>query len=358
MAIDDAQGGSKGYLSPNAEKAFALIAAGQDPTPDMPSEVAELEEWGFVVRDPATGNRPVALDPQHVSRRRVQQELEAAAKHLAFLTAAPKVTDQLAEAFNRAKLHAAGGSEFIADPAVVHARLESEVGAAEWEILSAQPGGPRTEEQLAKVAQRDTEALDRGVSKRTIYLDTVRGNAVTARYAKAMSQRADGKRAQYRTLGCPFERCIIVDRRVAFVSNHLVEGADEHSAWQITDRGMVAYIAAEFDSKWRAGIPWCGELSDGSLPAWTGEPGGEGLRTTRRQREILRDLLAGHTQEATASRLGIGLRTVTTELAELKALFDASSAMELGYKWGLSPDRLVHDVVRSDPPVDGSLPAA
>ncbi|RIH58207.1 hypothetical protein D3C59_36625 [Streptomyces sp. SHP22-7] len=49
-------------------------------------------------------------------------------------------------------------------------------------------------------------------------------------------------RAEYRTLVGPFERCIVVDDRVAFISNYLVEQAPAHAAWQITCRATVAYI--------------------------------------------------------------------------------------------------------------------
>ncbi|RIH58160.1 helix-turn-helix transcriptional regulator, partial [Streptomyces sp. SHP22-7] len=41
------------------------------------------------------------------------------------------------------------------------------------------------------------------------------------------------------------------------------------------------------------------------------------MRTTRRQREILRDQAAGIEQRITGQRLGIGLRTVSDEIAAL-----------------------------------------
>jgi DNA-binding CsgD family transcriptional regulator len=102
---------------------------------------------------------------------------------------------------------------------------------------------------------------------------------------------------------------------------------------------MVAYIAAEFEAKWDRADPW-----DGELRGRQGDTiGSDGVRTTRRQREIMRELVADRDQKAIASRLGIGLRTVAAEVNELKALLGASSVPGLTYKWALSPDRLVDD---------------
>ncbi|MFD0509409.1 hypothetical protein ACFQ0G_53885 [Streptomyces chiangmaiensis] len=253
------------------------------------------------------------------------------------------MSDQLVGPFERAQWRASGGSEYIDDAVVVNARLDHVVARAEWEILAAQPGGPRTEEQLARSLERDTEALDRGVVKRTLYRATVRDNPVTAQYARAMSNRTSGKCAEFRTLVGPFERVIIVDRKVAFISNHLVEGSPAHSAWQITDRAMVAYIAAEYDAKWRRADSWHGEQRiRGQQPIDTISSAG-GVRTSKRQREILRDIVASISQQKTAKRLGISLRTLTAEISGLKDLFGASSLAELGYKWALSSDRLVDD---------------
>lgn len=258
----------------------------------------------------------------------------------------PDVTDELAELYKRGQWQAGDGSEYIGDADIVNARLDAAVGSAEREILAAQPGGPRKLALLDRAVTRDTAALTRGVSLRTLYRATVRDNTVTAEFARTMSRQG----AEYRTLVGPFERAIVVDRKVAFVSNHLVEGAPEHAAWQITDRAVIAYIVAEFDAKWRLANPWHGEMrchktGDGWGPQVDTLSGAAGIRTSRRQREIMRDQCASIAQQTTARRLGVSLRTVTNEITELKALFGSAgmSLNELVYKWALSPDRLVDD---------------
>lgn len=328
-------------LSQNAVRVFGLIAAGE-PVPDGDQgTVTELEELGFVVVDEGRGNRPVALNPEQVARRRMEAMLREAEQRVAALSALPRMMDQLSGPYARGQWRAGGGSEYIDDPAVVNARLDDVVGSAEREILAAQPGGPRTEAQLERSLARDTAALDRGVTKRTLYRATVRDTPVTARYAQQVSTRP-GRQAEFRTLAGPFERCIVVDRRVAFVDNHLVEGAPAHSAWLITDEAMVAYIAAEFEERWRRADPWHGELR-GRVQVVDTIAGPGQVRTTRRQREIMRDMVDGRSQQATATRLGVSVRTVSDEINALKDWFDARSREQLAFKWASSVDRLIDD---------------
>lgn len=271
--------------------------------------------------------------------------LEENAARIAAMTTLPGVTDRLAQAYQRAQWSAGHGSEYVDDPDVVNARLKDAVGAAQEEILAAQPGGPRTRALLDMALERDAAALDRGVALRTLYRATVRDNTVTAEYARMMSTRASGRRAEYRTLVEPFERAIVIDRKLAVISNHLVEGAPEHAAWIVTDQAMVAYIVAEWEGKWRRADRWHGESrAPGQPPVDTVSAATpSGVRTTRRQREILRDQCEAITQEVTARRLGISRRTVTKEIDELKALFQAGSLMQLAIRWSQSPDRLVDD---------------
>ncbi|MFG2276721.1 LuxR C-terminal-related transcriptional regulator [Streptomyces chartreusis] len=327
-------------LSANAVHAFGLIVAGM-PVPDEDADsVAELVAWGCVTTDPDDENRLVALNPKVAARRRLMLDAEEALLRLERLRCLPDVADELYGQYQRVQLRAGGGAEYIADPAVVNARLDDVVGSAEREILAAQPAGPRSQGQLARSLERDSAALGRGVEKRTIYRATVRDNPVTAEYARTMSNRASGRSAEFATLAEPFERIIIVDRQTAFISNHLVAGAPEHAAWQVTDQAVIAYMVEEYLEKWRRADPWRGEVRGRSLAADIGL-GVDGVRTTPRQREVMRDMVAGNDQRATATRLGVSERTVSAEINALKDLFDAESREQLAFKWAFSPDRLV-----------------
>ena len=347
-----------GYLSADDVRTFGLIAAGERIPDTLADSVERLVAWGYVVFDPDKQNRPVALNPQEVARRRLDAELREAANRVRRMSMLPALTDQLATHYHRAQWRSGATSEYIDDPAVVNARLDEVVGSAEREILAAQPFGPRTRENVDGAIERDSAALDRGVALRTLYRVTVRNHPLTGEHARMMANRTSGRSAEYRTLEGPFERCIIVDRRVAFITNYLVEGAPPHAAWQINCRATVAYIVAEFEAKWRRADPWYGERGRGQMVDTI--TGADGVRTTRRPREILREIVAGRDQKAIAQRLGLGLRTVTNEITELKALLGAASLPELTYKWALSPDRLVDDSApeADDTPVTAADPAA
>lgn len=309
----------------------------------------ELKAWRLVGFSPDRPDIPVPLPPDEAIRRRLADELAEAQRRVARMAAMPTLSDQLSMHFQRAQWTAEGGSEYLDDPATVNARLDDVVASARFEILAAQPGGPRTPELLERSVARDQSALNRGVVLRTLYRDTVRDHPVTAEYARIMS----GHGAAYRTLVSHFERCIIVDRRVAFVSNHgVVEGAPEHAAWQITDRAMVAWIAAVHENEWQRADPWHGDLRTRRDGQWEGVDtvtGGDGVRTTPRQREILRAVAAGIEQRALARRMGISTRGLSDEIAVLKGVWGVQSLPELTYQWALSPDRLIDD---GAPPAD------
>jgi DNA-binding CsgD family transcriptional regulator len=329
-------------LSSNAEVAFGLISAGRDVPAELEDAVTELVELGFVVRNSDGKNRPVSLDPWVVVQRQTEQMLLEAQERIQKARALPLVADRMVEAYRRGQWRSSGGAEYIEDKAVVNARLDDVIASAEVEILSAQPGGPRTQEQLERSLARDTAALERGVAKRTLYRVVARDNACTAEYVRAMTARESGRRPEYRTLGSEFERAIVVDQRVAFISNHYLEGAPEHAAWVVTDRAMVAYITAEFDARWRAADPWHGELRGRGQTVDT-ITGADGVRTTRRQRQIMRYWVDGMDQRAIAAKLGVSERTIAAEFTALRDAFDATSQAQLAYQWAFSSDRLVDD---------------
>lgn len=307
---------------------------------EHPNALAELNSWGLVTEE---HGRPVACDPEKALPRKLESELDIARRRVARMARIPDLTRELARDFQASQLRAAGNaSVYVCDPAIVNARLQDIVGTARREILAAQPGGPRTRELFDMAVSRDSAALDRGVSLRTIYRDTVRDHTVTAEYARTMATRTSGRPAQYRTLGGDFERMIIVDRETAIISDHIVEGSPPHSAWLVTDPAVVAVFAAVYDSAWRRAIPWTGELR-ASRGRTNPVQGPDGVRTTARQREIMRLLCGGVSQSSTATKVGVSRRKLEGEIADLKALWGVRTLNELIYQYATSPDCLLGD---------------
>jgi hypothetical protein len=318
-------------LSEAACAVYGKITGGEPLTGDDKQAVDELESWGLVGFDPDKPGKPIPLDPGPALKRRTHAQLQQIAQQTSKILKGPQVADLLSVHFDRAKWQSQHGCLYLAEREEVNARIRSVFADARTEILTAQPGGPRTKEHRDIALRRDRDAMLRGVRFRTVYRDSAREDPLTREWAQTMT----GKGAAYRTLAGPFEKLVIVDRRVAFILDHVSEDTPEGAAWLVTDRPMVAFIGAVFDDVWMRATPWVGE-------AGTAEQAG-GTRTTRIQRAILRDTAAGIQQDVTAKRLGVSLRRLQRELAELKESWDAPTPAALTYMWALSPDRLIDD---------------
>lgn len=355
MAIAGAYGDAGLNLPDDAKRLYAAITRGEW---ELVDEIrtgdervwAELLRWGFVdCTDPA---RPVALDPRPAIQRMVLAEIEEAQHRLDQMARMPDLVNSMVRDYQSVSLRTVGtgSSEYLSEQALVNARIKDVLGRARREILAAQPGGPRTQELFNIAAERDTAALDRGVDLRTIYRDTVRDHPVTAQYAQTMSARTGGRPAQYRTMVGDFERMIIVDREVAFLSDHVVAGSPPHSAWMVTDPAVVAVLARVHEATWQRAQPWTGELrTPGGRDGAGAVVGPDGVRTSRQQRGIMRYLCTGDSQAAIARKVDVSKRKLEEEIATLKSLWGVRTLNELIFQYALSPDRLVDD---SDPAGD------
>lgn len=344
MATGFTDGDKAGPLSGQAVKLYGAIAAQEWELVAAlqtahPNTRRELLNWGLISDE----ERPVVRDPQHALRTMVTRQLQEARWHIDLVATMPELSRDLIREYRQANSRAGSSSEYLPDGETVNARLQDVVAGARTEILAAQPGGPRSRELFEIAVARDTAALDRGVTMRTIYRDTVRDHAVTAQYARTMSTRSTGRPAQYRTLVDDFERMVLVDRQIAFVSNHIVEGADPHGAWMVTDPAVVAVLAAVFDATWRWAQPWMGELRSRARTGVDTVSGADGVRTNRRQRGVMRYLCSGESQAATARKMGVSRRKLQEEISVLKSLWGVGTLAELIYQYALSPDRLVDD---------------
>ncbi|MFD8777564.1 hypothetical protein [Streptomyces sp. NPDC059916] len=322
------------HLTAPAIRLYGQIARGEGVREEQKPELDELVAMGVVAYDEQQPDVPVALEPQEAMRRHTASKLAELTAQMEQVSAIPAVADKLAVQFERAALQSGAGSQFLGEPELVNARIQDVVAKAEVEILAAQPGGPRSRELMDIAVKRDSEALKRGVRLQTLYRDTVRDDEVTQEWARIMT----GLGASYRTLLCPFERFIIVDRRHAFISDYVVPGAPEHAAWHVTDRAVVGYMAKVFENNWHRAMAWQGEPRERDAAGPVGA-----VRTTPLQREILRDMVAGKPQIATAARLGFSLRTLTRRIDDLRKMWGAESLPQLAAMWMDSPDRHVDD---------------
>jgi len=180
------------------------------------------------------------------------------------------------------------------------------------ELLTAQPDGRRPEKVLKEAVQRDLDTLDRGVVMRTLYQHAARHSPVTREYVSQIT--ASG--AEVRTLDEFFKRLIVIDRRLA-----IIPGQDgDQTAMAIHNQSLVAYLVDIFERSWERALPFADNQSQTHR-----DIAGDTRRMT------IRMLVEGHSDPASAKRLGISTRTYAAYIASLKDEYGVQTRFQLGY---------------------------
>jgi hypothetical protein len=197
--------------------------------------------------------------------------------------------------------------------------INNYIGAAindsRQELLTAQPLGRRTAKNLALAEDRDIRALERGVRMRTLYQHSARHSPPTREYVAEIVDRG----GQVRTLDEFFRRLIVVDRQVA-----VVPASDNHTvAIAIHDKSLIAYLVDIFDRSWERAQPF--NLSGNQVE--------RNIAADVRSLTI-RLLVEGHSDPASAKRLGVSTRTYAGYIAALKDEYGVQTRFQLGYAMG------------------------
>lgn len=198
--------------------------------------------------------------------------------------------------------------------------IESVVGDAREELLTAQPAGARKAATLQAAVRRDLDALERGVALRTLYQHSARRSLATREYV----DRVSAKGAQVRTLDEFFNRLIVVDRRLA-----IVPGAQgTRLAIAIHDPHLVAYLVDIFERYWERAHRFT-----------------DRHQVTERavaddvHNMTVRMLTEGHSDNASAKRMGVSTRTYAGYVAALKEEYGATTRFQLGHIMAQRPER-------------------
>ena len=277
------------------------------------AEFEFLVDLGLLALDPAT-DAYLPVDPAVVQSRVVAPMGQRAAELLAESTDWANTFADLGLAYRRTA---------PADVPIIELRglpninrfLNAAVGDAQSELLTAQPDGGRAAATLDVAIKRDRRALERGVRMRTLYQHSARRSIATREYVERVVKHG----AEVRTLDEFFNRLIVVDRRLAIVPG--AEGT--HVAVAIHDPSLVAYLVDTFERSWeRARV-----FTD---------------REASTEREIADDvhnmtvrmLVEGHSDHASAKRVGVSTRTYAAYIAALKAEYDVETRFQLGYAIG------------------------
>ncbi|MFF5111079.1 LuxR C-terminal-related transcriptional regulator [Streptosporangium sp. NPDC000509] len=205
-----------------------------------------------------------------------------------------------------------GDSEALVGIDTIRGRIEELVGGCRQELLGFEPKSAQTPENILASRPLDEALLDRGVAIRIIYPDSVRNDQATTGYATWLT----GNGGQIRTTpGLPL-RMLIFDRRTALLPTDPADSSV--GAVLLRGAGVVAALVALFEQTWG-----------------TAGPLGEERRRDEKglsdqEREVLRLLSTGLTDEAVARRLDVSVRTLRRVTAELMERLGARSRFQAG----------------------------
>lgn len=304
----------------------ALLTHPQDAPADLaarlersPEEVdAALERLAdlALVRPPGAAGRWRAVNPelglagllarQEAETLRRQRELERSRGALTGLIAEYSLLRQTGSG--------SSGVEIISDLGEVRDRLEQLAAEATAEVLSFAPGGPQPAAVMEASRALDQQTLERGVVMRTVYLDSVRNDPATVHYAQWLTELGGA----VRTVPALPLRMIVADGALAVVP--LDPDDARQGAVILRSSGVVAALRALFEQVW-------------SQARALGEAVHRDARgLTDQERQLLRLLAGGLTDERAAQRLGVSLRTVRRMMSDLMTRMDSRSRFQAGIK--------------------------
>lgn len=199
--------------------------------------------------------------------------------------------------------------------AKINAYIDALLAECREELLTAQPHGRRSPTVLAQAESRDVQALKRGVSMRTLYQHSARQSQPTRQYVAEISVLG----AEVRTLDEFFKRLLIFDRYTAIIPGT----ENDQVAVAIHDKSVVTYLVDIFERAWERAQPF-------------------NVSGTQAERHIAEDvramtirlLVEGHSDPASAKRLGVSTRTYAGYIAALKDEYDVQTRFQLGYAMG------------------------
>jgi len=244
-----------------------------------------------------------------------RQEADLARRQQELAASRVRVAETLAEFSARSPNDPGAMSQRLVGLDAIHTQLEILARKTQTQCLSVMPGGAQSRESMDASQVLDQNALSRGVSVLTLYQDSVRNDQATYAYARWLTELG----GQVRTAPVLPPRMLIFDRVIALIP--IDPGNTKQGAACTDEVAVVASLITIFEQAWATAVP---------LGADVAAVGGEGL--TAIERELLRFLASGLTDEAAGRKLGTSARTVRRQVAALMERLGATSRFEAGLK--------------------------
>lgn len=290
--------------------------ADRDFAPGTPRRAALklLVELGLLSFDPqAERYRPV--DPSAASDLLVVPLAQQGSELIAESARWNETFEELSGLFRSSPANLTRASTEVRGIEAINRFIDTQVTSLRVEMLTAQPYGRRPAVTLAEAEPRDVQALRRGVSIRTIYQHSARQSAATREYVAEVSALG----AEVRTSDEFFKRMLVFDRHTA-----LIPATESHEvAVAIHDNSIVAFLLDLFDRAWERAMPF---TVDSMVAA-------KSVAAEIRSM-TLRMLVEGHSDAASAKRMGVSVRTYASYISMLKEEYGVETRFQLG--WAMS----------------------
>lgn len=272
-----------------------------------------LVDLGLLILDPEMkAYRPV--DPSAVQARVVAPMGQEAVHLLEESSRWSEVFTGLGQAYRRS-VGARHPVTEIRGLANINRYLSATIEDARSELLTAQPTRGRSTGSLENANERDIRAVQRGVSMRTLYQHSARRSVAIKEYVDRLAPYG----AHVRTLEEFFNRMIVIDRGVA-----IVPGAEGNQvAIAIHEPSLVAYLVDVFERYWERARPYDDRAES------TARNIAEDVRNM-----TVRMLVEGHSDPASAKRVGVSTRTYAGYIASLKDEYGVQTRFQLGFAMG------------------------
>lgn len=194
----------------------------------------------------------------------------------------------------------------------VHARISEFAALAQTDCLWLLPAAAVRSDRAGARQPVEKQTLDRGVTVRVVYQDSLRSDPTTVAYASWLRSLA----GEARTAPALSTRLLVVDRRVALVAADPADELDD--VVETGAPGIVGALCALFDSVWAAATPFDTRPTVDE----------RGLDTAARA--LLTLLTDGHTDISIARRLNVSERTLRRSIAALMLRLGARSRFQAG----------------------------
>jgi DNA-binding CsgD family transcriptional regulator/sugar-specific transcriptional regulator TrmB len=200
--------------------------------------------------------------------------------------------------------------------AAVRERIEELAPKVQSEMLTFMPDGAQASDTIDAGSPLDRSMLERGVRIKSIFLDSFRNDPKTLAYSRWLTDLG----GEIRTVPALPMRMLVYDRQLGIVPIDVEDSSA--GAVLLQGPGLIAGLIALFDQVWAKAKPLDTSRRH-RVKSSADEP-------TSQERELLRLLAQGLTDELVARRLGVSVRTMRRVAADLMDRLGARSRFQAG----------------------------